>query len=92
MQPNILSRLVRRLLERIEHFPIPVEDALWAYACCLSGPPGHEAFSFPLLPYEGAGPIIRDEVARHPPRYRREPDGGLQSAGAVVLVSPSVTA
>ena len=61
MRPNILSHTIRWLLERIEHFPIPVEEALWAYAYCLSGPPGHESFSFPLPPHDGGGPAIRDE-------------------------------
>jgi hypothetical protein len=53
MKPNILSHAIRWLLERIEHFPIPVEEALWAYAYCLSGPPGHEGFSFALPPCKG---------------------------------------
>ena len=53
MEPNVFSHVIRWLLERIEHFPIPLEEALWAYAYCLSGPPGHESFSFSLPPYPG---------------------------------------
>jgi hypothetical protein len=48
MKPNILSYAVRWLLERIEHFPIPLEEALWAYADASSAPaPGGRTFSFP---------------------------------------------
>jgi hypothetical protein len=36
MEPNILSHVIRWLLERIEHFPIPLEEALWAYAYASS--------------------------------------------------------
>lgn len=61
MQPNILSHVIRWLLERIEHFPIPVEEALWAYAYCMSGPPGHECFAFPLPSAGAGGTIIRAE-------------------------------
>jgi hypothetical protein len=31
MEPDVLSRAVRWLLERIESFPIPLEEALWVY-------------------------------------------------------------
>ncbi len=85
MRPNILSHTIRWLLERIEHFPIPVEEALWAYAYCLSGPPGHESFSFPLPPHDGGGPAIRDERPRSPSRYRGESDREAEPAGATVL-------
>ncbi len=48
MEPDILSRAVRWLLERIEHFPIPMEEALWAYAYASSAhAPGGWTFSFP---------------------------------------------
>jgi len=61
MEPNVFSHVIRWLLERIEHFPIPLEEALWAYAYCISGPPGHESFSFPLPSCSGGGAVIRDE-------------------------------
>lgn len=61
MQPNILSQVIRWLLERIEHFPIPVEEALWAYAYSISGAPGHESFSFPLPPYGAGGAVLCDD-------------------------------
>ena len=61
MKPNVFSQMIRWLLERIEHFPIPVEEALWAYAYCMSGPPGHECFAFPLPSCGAGGAVIRDE-------------------------------
>ena len=69
MQPNILSQVIRWLLERIEHFPIPLEEALWAYAECMAGPPGHEAFSFPLPCCGAGGAVIHDEDGT--PRHDR---------------------
>lgn len=92
MQPNILSHMIRWLLERIEHFPIPVEEALWAYAYCMSGPPGHESFSFPLPSCSGGGTVIRDEDETPSLRYRDVSGPGLQSPGAAALSVPSVAA
>ena len=60
MKPNILSYAVRWLLERIEHFPVPVEEALWAYANSMAGPPGHEGCFFPPPSDDGGGAVIRD--------------------------------
>ena len=91
MQSNILSHMIRWLLERIEHFPIPVEEALWAYAYCMSGPPGHEGFSFPLPSCGAGGAGIHDEQARPPLRYRPVSDLDLSSAGAGELASSSIT-
>ncbi len=31
MEPDVLSLAIRWLLERIESFPIPIEEALWVY-------------------------------------------------------------
>ena len=92
MQSNILSHMIRWLLERIEHFPIPVEEALWAYAYCVSGPPGHESFSFVLPTCSGGGTVIGDGGASPPLRYRHVSDRDPQSAGADALAAPSVAA
>lgn len=89
MQPNILSHALRWLLERIEHFPIPLEEALWAYASCMAGPPGHEAFAFPLPSCGAGGAVIRDEDGM--PRQDRWQvmDQDLQSQGSTPAPSPA---
>jgi len=92
MQPNILSHMIRWLLERIEHFPIPVEEALWAYAYCMSGPPGHEGFAFPLPSCGAGGAGIHDEDGTPPLRYRHVSDHDPQSAGDAALAASSVAA
>lgn len=92
MQPSILSRMVRWLLERIEHFPIPVEEALWAYAYCMTGTPGHEGFSFPLPSHGGGGTFTRDGGGK--PLSTGSPTEGhdLPSAGPAGLPSLAVAA
>jgi hypothetical protein len=89
MKPNILSHMIRWLLERVEHFPIPMEEALWAYACSMSGPPGHEGFAFPLPSCGAGGAGIHHEDG--PPRQDRWQvmDHGLQTQGSAAMPSPS---
>jgi hypothetical protein len=36
MEPDVLSLAIRWLLERIESFPIPIEEALWVYTYASS--------------------------------------------------------
>jgi hypothetical protein len=80
MEPNVFSHVIRWLLERIEHFPIPLEEALWAYANSMAGPPGHEGFFFPP-PSDGGKPQSSGlQVSDH----------ALKAETTVALPSPSV--
>lgn len=92
MQPNILSQVIRWLLERIERFPIPLEEALWSYAYSISGAPGHESFSFPLPAFSGDGALIRDEEGM--PRQERWQvlEHDRQSQGSAPVPSPTAAA
>ncbi|MCW5736210.1 MAG: hypothetical protein KIS73_18920 [Enhydrobacter sp.] len=92
MQPNILSQVVRWLLERIEHFPIPLEEALWAYASCMAGPPGHEAFAFPLPPCGASGAVAPDEDGTPWQDRWQIMDHDLQSQGSAPVPSPAAVA